>query len=116
MRSASSAWPATGAGDRLAERQVGGAAQAVEAVEMTAGVLDRLERLGELAERLDRRVVDALGSLVLGQRLVTLIATGTRARSDKRRPGAGRRIGSSSPARRSDGDDGSTVPSGSPTR
>jgi hypothetical protein len=50
--------------DRLAEGQVGGSGQAVEAVEQTSGVLHDLERLGELAERGDRRVVDAVGSEV----------------------------------------------------
>ena len=51
--------------DRLAEGQVGRAAETVEGVEVTAGDLDRLERLGQLAERGDRLVADTLGALVL---------------------------------------------------
>ena len=37
------------------------------AVEAAAGVLDDLERLGQLAQRLDGLVVDALGTAVLGR-------------------------------------------------
>src|SRR6478609_1601211 len=52
--------------DGFAERQVGGAATSVEGVEETTGLLDDLECLGQLAERVDRGVVDACGALVRG--------------------------------------------------
>ena len=47
--------------DGLTERQVGRAAQPVEAVEVPASVLDDLQRLGELAEGSDGRVVEVGG-------------------------------------------------------
>ena len=47
--------------------------QAVEAVEVAAGVLDDLERLGQLAEGLDGGVVDAGRTAVLGDRQVLFV-------------------------------------------
>ena len=52
--------------DGLAERQVAHAGEPVEGVEVAASVLDDLERLRQLAQRLDGLVVDALGTAVLG--------------------------------------------------
>src|SRR6476661_4210732 len=52
--------------DGLPEGEVRRAAEAVEGVQVAARVLDRLERLGELAQGLDGGVADALGAPVLG--------------------------------------------------
>src|SRR6185312_12815286 len=52
--------------DGLAEGEVAHPGQAMEGVEVATGVLDDLEGLRELAERLDGLVVDALGPSVLG--------------------------------------------------
>ena len=58
--------------DGLAQRQVGGARPAVEGVEQPARLLHRLEGLGELAERGDGGVGDAVRSDVLGELLAVL--------------------------------------------
>ena len=52
--------------DGLAEGEVARPGQAMEGVQAATGVLDDLEGLRELAERLDGLVVDALGAAVLG--------------------------------------------------
>ena len=64
--------------DGLAEGEVAHPGQPVEGVEVAAGVLDDLEGLRELAERLDGLVVDALGSAVLGCGSVESLVTSTR--------------------------------------
>ena len=54
IRSASASWPAArSAVDGLAERDVGRAGELVERVEVAAGPLAGLQRLGQLAERVD---------------------------------------------------------------
>src|SRR5690349_4663949 len=52
----------------VAEREVGGAGEAVEGVEVAARDLDGLEGLRQLAQRRDGRVVDAVRALVRGVR------------------------------------------------
>src|SRR3954447_17983587 len=51
--------------DGVAQGEVRGAAPSVEGVEQPTGLLDGLERLGQLAECLHGGVVDAVGSLVV---------------------------------------------------
>ncbi len=43
--------------DSVAELEVGGAGELVEAVEVATGALDRLERLGDLADGVDGGLV-----------------------------------------------------------
>ena len=59
--------------DGLAEGEVAHAGQPVEGVQVAAGVLDDLERLGQLAEGLHGRVVDPLGPAVLGGGQVAVV-------------------------------------------
>ena len=68
IRSARSVCPASrSCVDALAEGEVGGAAEPVEAVEEPAGGLDGLQRLADLAERLDRRVATPSGRWCSGR-------------------------------------------------
>ena len=50
--------------DRLTERQVGAARELVEGVEVPARPLGGLQRLGQLADRLDGCLVDAVRDAV----------------------------------------------------
>ncbi len=59
--------------DGISEGEVGGPRHPVEAVEAAARVLDDLERLGQLAERLDGGIVDSVRTAVLGDRQVLFV-------------------------------------------